>query len=133
MRKYIWLFLLGSLLLVACGGGKPQINLETNELKLGDVVNGEIVSREVKVDNTGQAELVIEYISTSCGCTKATLEPMTVAPGGQATLTVTFDSGAHGPEENGELVRQVFIASNDPMQPDVVLELTANVLPAAAP
>lgn len=133
MRKYIWLFLLGSLLLVACGGGEPQISLETNELKLGDVVNGEIVIREVKVDNTGQAELVIEYISTSCGCTKATLEPMTVAPGGQATLTVTFDSGAHGPEETGELVRQVFIASNDPVQPEVVLELTANVLPAAAP
>ncbi len=133
MRKYIWLFLLGSLLLVACGGSKPQINLEMNELKLGDVVNGEIVNREVRVDNTGQAELVIEYISTSCGCTKATLEPMTVAPGGQATLTVTFDSGAHGPEETGELVRQVFIASNDPVQPEVVLELTANVLPAAAP
>lgn len=133
MRKYMWLFLLGSLLLVACGGSEPQINLETNELTLGDVVNGEIVSREVKVDNTGQAELVIEYISTSCGCTKATLEPMIVAPGGHATLTVTFDSGAHGPEETGELVRQVFIASNDPVQPDVVLELTANVLPAAAP
>lgn len=118
-------------LLSACGG-QPQIAITENSLNLGDVVNGEVVTREVTVQNAGQAELIIESITTSCGCTKATLEPMTISPGESGTLYIEFDSGAHGPELTGELIRQIFIASNDPQQPEMVVELAANILPPEA-
>jgi len=73
----------------------------------------------------------VEAVSTSCGCTTATLEPMTIQPGETALLRIEFDSGAHGPEANGPLTRQVFIASNDPEQTETVVEIKANVLPPA--
>jgi hypothetical protein len=83
----------------------------------------------VLVRNVGQKPLEIETITTSCGCTSATLEPMTVAPGGTANLHIEVDTGAHGPELTGSLVRQIFIASNDPNQPEAEVELSVNILP----
>jgi hypothetical protein len=46
MRKLI-LFLLFNLLLAGCATQQPQINLEIDTLELGDVVNGEIINRDV--------------------------------------------------------------------------------------
>lgn len=126
-------FLALSILLSACSGGKPRIVLETDQIILGDVVNGEVVAREVTVRNEGDAILVVEAISTSCGCTQASLDPMTIPAGGSATLHVSFDSGAHGAGLEGRLMRQIFIASNDPQQPEVVIELTANILAQSSP
>jgi hypothetical protein len=127
MRK-LFLFLLFSLFLVGCATQQPRITLESEKLDLGEVVNGEVISRDVSVFNEGEAPLVVDAVSTSCGCTKATLEPMTILAGGVGILHLQFDSGAHGPELTGELMRQVFIASNDPQRPEVVVEVSANVL-----
>ena len=113
--------------LAACSRGEPQIAVETAQLDFGDVPNGEIASRDVLVRNDGDSELVVEGISTSCGCTSATLEPMQIAPGESGTLHIEVDAGAHGPELTGPLVRQVFISSNDPTQPEVTVELAVNV------
>ena len=127
-KRFISMLLLTAILLVACNSGNPQIGLEVTFLDLGDVVNGEIVSREVTVRNDGTKELVVESVSTSCGCTQASVDPMTIPPGGSATLFIEFDSGSHGPELTGKLVRQVFIMSNDPQQEEAMVELAANIL-----
>lgn len=129
MRRLILLplLILVAGLLVACGGGQPAIAVESTQLDLGDVPNGEIVSRDVTVRNAGDGILVVENIITSCGCTTASLEPMQLQPGESGVLHIEFDSGAHGEELTGPLVRQVFIASNDPAQPEVTVELAANV------
>jgi hypothetical protein len=58
---------------------------------------------------------------------------MRIPGDGSGTLTVVFDSGAHGPEFTGQLIRQVFIATNGPEQPEIVVELEANILPPTAP
>lgn len=124
--------------LVACGGGEvgdsgaaggsPRIALEAQTLELGDMPNGEIAEREVAVRNDGDAPLVISTITTSCGCTTAALEPMTIAPGTSGTLRVTFDSGAHGPDLRGLIMREVMIVSNDPATPEAVVEVRADIL-----
>jgi hypothetical protein len=116
------------LLLSACANQGPAISVELTEFDFGDVVNGVIAEREVAVRNDGSAALTIESVSTSCGCTRAALEPIVIAPGEQGILRIMFDSGAHGPELTGELVRQVFIRSNDPVSPEVVIEFSANIL-----
>ena len=136
------------LLLAACGGGNatvsdatsganaaarpPALSLETATLPLGDVPNGRIVERDVTVTNSGGAPLVIESLTTSCGCTTATLDTMTIAPQATATLHIAFDSGAHGPDLRGELLRQVVLVSNDPAQPETLVELTANITDPAS-
>lgn len=130
MRKKVFLILLFPLLLAACSSGQPNLVAEVERFDFGDVVNGEVLTRELVVTNEGAAPLVVEAVSTSCGCTKATLDPMTISPGGTATLNVEYDSGAHGPDEIGPVSRQIFIASNDPDRPEFVIEFDSNVLPA---
>lgn len=130
MRKT--LFLIGLIIvgvgLVACTGSDPQIEVETNTLDLGEVVNGDIITRDVMVKNVGSADLIVESVSTSCGCTQASLDSMTISPGDSATLHIEFDSGAHGAELTGSLIRQVFIVSNDPEQQEASIELSAIVI-----
>lgn len=121
--------LLTGLLLAACSTKESSIVIEATNLDLGHVVNGEIVGREVIVRNEGQADLVIDGVTTSCSCTQATITPMILAPGESGVLHIEFDSGAHGPELTGRLIRQVFVASNDPAQPEAKVELTVFVDP----
>lgn len=136
MKKWLTLFAfcvgvtLLPALLSACSG-KPAISVTDSLLALGDVVNGDVITREVSVQNNGQADLIIDTVTTSCGCTQATIEPLTIPAGSSGTLSISFDSGAHGPALTGPLVRQVFITSNDPQQPEITVELTANILPPA--
>lgn len=131
MRKILLTLLLLSIIvtLAACRLGEPQIEVETVQLDLGDVPNGQIATHNVAVRNDGDALLVIEDISTSCGCTTATLEPAQLAPGERGTLQIAVDTGAHGPALTGPLVRNVFVNSNDPAQPEVSIEVAVNVTP----
>lgn len=130
MRRIIVLvlsLLVVSGVLAACSPAKPQIMVEPVQFDLGDVPNGQIAARDVVVRNEGNGLLVVERISTSCGCTSASLEPMRLAPGEQGQLAIAYDSGAHGPDLRGAQTRQVFLTSNDPAQPEMVVELTVNV------
>ena len=141
MRFITLLFRL--LLLAACGGAdatggseaaasSPTLSLAATSLPLGDVPNGQIVERDVVVTNSGGAPLVIESLTTSCGCTTAKLDTMTIAPNATATLHSAFDSGAHGPDLRGELLRQVILVTNDPARPETIVELTANITDPAS-
>jgi hypothetical protein len=129
--------LLAILILAGCGGvaggaandGAPRIALETAVLELGEMPNGQVAEREVTVRNDGDAPLVVSTVTTSCGCTTAALEPMTIAPGDSGRLRVAFDSGAHGPDLRGPLLREVMLASNDPATPEATVEIRAMILP----
>ena len=116
-------------LLAACSPREPDLQLDQSELDLGQVVNGEVRNFEVPLVNQGEGDLVIESVSTSCGCTSAQVIPATLEAGGSGLLQIIFDSGAHGPEELGPVMRQVFIASNDPDQPEVEFRFNADILP----
>lgn len=130
MRRAILFFFLlvvAASALAACSRGEPQIAVETHQFDLGDVPNGQIAERDVAVRNEGDSVLVVQGVSTSCSCTKATLEPMRLEPGESGTLHIAYDAGAHGTELRGAQIRQVFITSNDPAQPELIVELAVNV------
>ena len=128
MRRFVFFaILVVGFLLVACNSGQPSISVEATSLDLGDVVNGEIISRDLTLRNDGDADLVIDSIITSCTCTQATINPMTIAAKQSGILHIEFDSGFHGPDLTGPLIRQVFINSNDPQSPELQVELSVNV------
>ena len=79
------------------------------------------------VQNTGDADLEIGNLVTSCGCTMAELSGSVIPPGQRADLTVTFDANFH--ETHGEVTRLVWFATNDPTQPWVEVRITADVQP----
>ncbi len=127
MKRIIFNLAIAGLMLNACNSGKPDIALSQTEVDLGHVANGEVRTFEVVVENLGNEDLLIEGVTTSCGCTTAEVQPVTIPPGGDGVLIVSYDSGAHGPEFNGSVTRQVFIASNDPDEAEFELRFTAEV------
>ncbi len=127
---YAMLVLLLAVLLAACGGGTQDIDLAQSQTDLGVVTNGEIPTIEIPVRNLGNGDLVIEAVTTSCGCTSASITPEIIPPDGTGTLAIRYDSGAHGPDEVGPVMRQIFIASNDPDNPEIEFRLLAEVVAA---
>ena len=67
------------------------------------------------VQNTGDVDLRISNLVTSCGCTVAKLTNDVIPPGQRADLMVTFDADFH--PTSGETTRLVWFATNDPAQP----------------
>jgi len=127
MKRRVSLIVTG-MLLASCARGAPDLVLDQKEIDLGPVINGELRTIEIPLHNIGEKDLVIEAVTTSCGCTTATVTPTTITPGESALLVVQFDSGAHGPEENGPVVRQVFIASNDGDEPEIEFRFIADII-----
>lgn len=119
-----------ALLLVACSSGTAELVLDQTSLDLGQVVNGEVRTMEIPLHNTGSNDLVIQSVTTSCGCTSAEVSPLTIRPGESGVLLVQFDSGAHGPESNGPVMRQVFISSNDSAESEIEFRFSAVVVAA---
>lgn len=119
---------LGALLFLVACGGQPRIEVEVERFDMGEMVNGTVETHELEIRNTGTADLIIRKVTTSCSCTTAAVEPTVIPPGGTARLRITFDSGAHGPALEGILIRQVFLSTNDPERPEVVVEFSAKVL-----
>jgi hypothetical protein len=114
-----------SWLLAACSGGQPKMAIETAKHNFGQVRQGQVVTADIPVRNVGQGALTIEAVSTSCGCTSATVEPSTIAPGTQGMLRIRYDSGAH--PDAGPVQRMIFIASNDPHTPEHTVLVNADV------
>jgi hypothetical protein len=111
--------------LAACSAGEPRLAVVA-DYDLGTVAKGETATAEIPVRNNGTAPLLVEAVSTSCGCTEATLSSLNIAAGAEAMLRVSYDSGMHESDE-GEMERYVFIVSNDPVQPDMMIRFSAVV------
>jgi hypothetical protein len=70
----------------------PMIQFSVIEHDFGKVIQGEIVSFAFKFKNTGNSDLVIANISTSCGCTASEYPKTPVKPGEEEKIEVIFDS-----------------------------------------
>ena len=113
-----------AILLVSCSSSPPRIVVEPTSQDLGEVPQ-EPLELTYTVRNEGGSLLQIEKVSTSCGCTKATLESNTIAPSGSVELRVTLD-----PTEDdlyGDLLRVIYLRSNDPDNPEVEVDFRVTI------
>ena len=132
-RKSYLAFAVVSLLVVALvlsgcslGGGAPQVMISPGNYDFGQIGSAPVTT-VFSVRNEGSAPLAIESISTSCGCTTAQIDTQTIGPGAAADLTVTFDPQAHA-GDTGRFMRFVYLRTNDPNQPEVEVQITAEVV-----
>lgn len=106
----------------------PRIEVTPAFMDLGDVTE-EGFNYTFTVRNTGSKDLVIDRVSTSCGCTSATIDSERIMPGGETGLRVTFNPKLMVNEEiKGKVSRIIFIRSNDPEKPELEIKITANVV-----
>ncbi len=127
VQKTALILLLAAWLLAACSPREPDIDVVT-DYDMGAIVKGELAVADVPVRNLGAGPLTVLGLSTSCGCTKATLSSTTIPQGGHATLHVVYDSNAHE-ADIGVIERYVFISSDDPDEADVQITITVMVRP----
>jgi hypothetical protein len=105
--------------------GAPRIRVEPESFDFGKAQPGKTLRKDFTIRNFGDAELVIEGVSTTCGCTAALSEQSRVAPGGRTALRVTFETRSY----SGKVERQVLVRSNDPNTPLVQVRVSATVEP----
>ena len=103
--------------------GIAKIEFEKNVHDFGKIIQGEKVTYAFKFKNTGDANLIISDVSSSCGCTipKFTKDP--VKPGEKGLLRVTFESDNRRGFQN----KTVTVVSNT--QPNTrVLKIKAQII-----
>ncbi len=102
----------------------PKIQIDKTDIDLGNIKTDDKVVTEVHIANTGQAELNIKSIRTSCSCVEAFADKTTLKPGASTTLKIVFDTNDRLGAEN----KIISVFSNDAVIPVVSIQLKGNVV-----
>lgn len=129
MRKFLLLIITFSLLVLAgCSTGPPNVSVSPSSHDFGDIVQSKgPVTTTFTVKNKGGEELIINRLSTSCGCTTAEMDSSPIQPKESREMTVTFDPMVH-PDQFGKIERVVYLQTSDPEKPEVEIDITGNVI-----
>ncbi len=96
-----------------------------NEVDQGDLLQGEIVEREVVIHNDGKEPLLLSNATPSCGCTTVISYPPSIPAGGQGVLRFEVNSKKIKP---GPGRKRINLDTNDPLQPKAGYYFTVNVV-----
>jgi hypothetical protein len=106
----------------------PRISVEPEGFDFGKALPGKSLRKEFTLRNFGDAELVIEGVTTTCGCTAAISAKTRLEAGGSTQLTVTLETRSY----SGKMERQVLVRSNDPKTPLLTVRVSVTVEKAGA-
>jgi hypothetical protein len=131
MRRLIVVALLGAAVAALAAGrgagadeaARASIRVEPESFDFGKALPNKTLRKEFALRNFGDAELVIEDISTTCGCTAALTADSKVPPGGSTQLRVALETRSY----TGKVERQVLVKSNDPKTPILTVRVSATV------
>ena len=87
----------------------PRFSIEPTAFDFGKAVQNKTLSKEFTIHNYGTEDLVIEGVSTTCGCTVADGYAKVIKPGGSTPLRVSLETRTY----RGKVERSVVIRSND--------------------
>lgn len=105
--------------------GTPKIVLVENESDYGDLLQGELIERDILIRNDGDEVLNLWRANPSCSCTKILNMPAKVAPGETVSVRVQIDSKKIKP---GDTRKGVTFESDDPQQPRLQFIFTTRVI-----
>lgn len=111
------------------GTSSPDIEFYEELWDFGTIIQGEKVTHIFKVNNAGGAELVINNVRVTCGCTAAVVSSSKIAPGMSGQIEVTFSSSGY----KGRVTKYIYVESNDPDEARKVLTIKANVTTLPSP
>lgn len=105
------------------------IELAPATQNLGTVIYGDVARTEfILTNNTGQA-VSLTRVSTSCSCTKAEAETLTLEPYASTKIAVSFDPAVHQDDTDlGEITRTIFVSTDQPNFPRLEAQITATVV-----
>ena len=103
--------------------GGPELKFKEDSRDFGKIKQGDIVKHYFVFSNTGDLDLVLKDVRTSCGCTAANVSDKKISPGKKGKIKVVFDSKGFSEKVNV----YINIESNDPARPLKQLLITADV------
>ncbi|MFZ2054181.1 MAG: DUF1573 domain-containing protein [Candidatus Aminicenantales bacterium] len=109
--------------------GQPSIKFKETSWNFGRVKQGELLSHEFVFGNEGDATLIIQKVTTTCGCTAALLSADKIPPGKEGKIEIKFDTRGYG----GQVSKLLYVDSNDPNQARQELQVTADIETPPAP
>lgn len=111
----------------AATGSGPIFSFASATHNFGDMLETETRNAVLAFTNTGNSTLNILDVTTTCGCTAASLAKRSYAPGESGTIEVAFDPT--GPNEPGRpQLKYVNVLTNASPTP-TKLQIRANVMP----
>lgn len=102
--------------------GTAELIFNEYEHHFGRVAEGEKVSYQFMFENKGTGDLVLNSVTTTCGCTVPKYDTKPIKPGETGKLEVVFDTS----DRNGMQTKTITVRSNATM-PVVLLKITAEV------
>lgn len=78
----------------------PNIEMLETSYNFGEIQQGESVTHDFILKNTGDADLIISAAKGSCGCTVPEWPKNPIAKGEEATIKVTFNSAGKSGKQN---------------------------------
>jgi hypothetical protein len=102
---------------------QANIEIENTVYDFGKLIYGQKIQHTFSIKNTGNSDLKINDIKTSCGCTVAEIDTKTITPNNYANITIDFDTkGKFGNQTN-----EILIFNNSPESP-LKLTIKGNVV-----
>jgi hypothetical protein len=78
----------------------PNIEMLETSYNFGEIQQGESVTHDFILKNTGDADLLVSAAKGSCGCTVPEWPKTPIAKGEEATIKVTFNSAGRSGKQN---------------------------------
>lgn len=101
------------------------LKLDRKEHHFGEISELASVTTRFQATNTGTAELLIEKVQPSCGCTAGDLERDRLQPGESTWINISFDPKG----KRGSVRKLVHVLSNDTRSPRLPFFIAADVVP----
>jgi hypothetical protein len=101
----------------------PKISFDRSTHNFGVIKQGDIVTTNFEITNTGKSELKIYKTKASCGCTVSEPEKSVLKPGEKTNLKVTFNSAG----KSGQDSKSVTIYSNDPSYSEAMVVIKSDI------
>jgi hypothetical protein len=102
----------------------PQIEFDSTSIDYGTIENGSDGERVFSFTNTGNADLIIRNVKSSCGCTIPKKPKDPIAPGESSEIVVRYDTKRVGPFR-----KTITVSTNQEDNPIIALKLKGTVLP----
>ena len=103
--------------------GQPMIHIGELNYDFGEKLEGTEVEHDYIVKNTGTANLIIDRVRTSCGCTLAHFD-REIPPGAEGKVTLKVNLKGF----QGKISKSATVSSNDPQNPEVTIKIDGTVM-----
>ncbi|MBQ9587987.1 MAG: DUF1573 domain-containing protein [Bacteroidales bacterium] len=101
----------------------PVISFDEKEYDFGTINKDSAAIHVFRFKNIGDAPLVVDRTSTSCGCTAAEFDNTPVSPGGYGEVTVRYDT-----TKEGSFKKAIVVVSNAVNENKTVLFVSGKVV-----